>query len=125
PMIRHNTISEQLHGIASESLGEHTLESGKGLWLVEDAHPAVPPVENVIDHSSFRSSGSSRHGCRLPYTSPRVNISDVPFSDRTVIPVVFGILVSAPDSSPSPVTCVPSASVLWAPLASVRPGMGA
>ena len=45
--VGHEAVGEQFHWIAIDPFGEHSLESGVILRLVEDAHTPVATVQNV------------------------------------------------------------------------------
>ena len=77
PVVGHETVREQLHGIALEPLRKHAFEGSEIFGLMEDAHPSVATVKHVVGHSSLNGSSSTRHPPSLPQSLHRVNISDL------------------------------------------------
>ena len=79
PMIGHQAIGEKFHRKSLQALAQHLLEGGVVGRFMEQSHPPVPPIENVIDQARFDGPRGSWHANKLSPPPRRVNISDVPF----------------------------------------------
>ncbi len=53
PVIAHQAIGQEIHGITCQPLPQHLLERREILFLMEQAHPAVAAIEDMVDHSAF------------------------------------------------------------------------
>jgi len=62
---RHHTIGQQPGLGPLDGLFQDPFEGGEILRLLEDCHPRVGAVEDVIDQSSVRCSFRSSHACDL------------------------------------------------------------
>jgi hypothetical protein len=67
---------------------------------VENPHPPVPAIENVVNHPRFGRSCSSWHPDMLSWLNAPVNISDVPFSVLSPFPSTSVNISDVPFSVP-------------------------
>ena len=80
PMVEHQAISQQIHRITLQPLGQHSLERVVVALLVKQSQATVSAIENVIDHPCFDRPSGSWHSGRFTDGPLTVNVSDVPFS---------------------------------------------
>jgi hypothetical protein len=72
PMVAHDDVSENPQRHAPVRFGDDRVECGEIGILLEQPQSAIGPIENVVDISADKASGSARHPGNISATTNRV-----------------------------------------------------